>query len=273
CAGCTFANAANPVRRVEVDKELILTHKEKVAFDKFKASIYKNVTTLNLKFVKHDLYLLRWIRAKNLDVARAQREFFEFLEFIRENNLDKIQQEDFSDILEDHPYNDTITDLRGRPLGYGSIGSSWNIRRTIVQGRRSRLIRLAYRMYIGLMEKVVELNGKQQNITRFSVLMNFDGFNLVQHACPNCVSTYIVLLQLYERYLPECAEEIIIINAPSTWYTLLGMLRPFFSPDLNRALKIFGPNTNVWKPYLDNRIDPDKLPEEYGGNRGESQER
>ncbi|CAL8079992.1 unnamed protein product [Orchesella dallaii] len=252
----------------DVDRELILTHKEKVAFEKFKANIYQNLT---MDFLKHDIFLLRWIRAKNLDVQRAQRDMSELLEFIRENKLENIANEDFSDILEDHPFFMDIVDLKGRPVGYGSIGSTWNIRRTIMQGRRARILRLTYHMYFGAMQRVMEINRKQPNVTRFNILANFDGFNLVQHACPICVSNYVTLLQMYERFLPDCAEEIIIINAPATWYTLLGMIRPFFSPDLNRALKVFGQNTNVWKPYLDARIDPDKLPEEYGGNRPENE--
>ncbi|ODM94177.1 SEC14-like protein 2 [Orchesella cincta] len=247
-----------------VDEELILTQKEKTAFDKFKAAVYPK---LSLEMMKHDVYLLRWIRAKNLDVQLAERDILEMVKFVRVNKIENIMEEDFGDIMDEFPYHMDIVSFKLSPIGYGSTEGAWDIRRTILQGKRTQLMRYVYRMVFGVMFKVVEINKKQPNVTKFNVLVSFDGFNLVQHMCPLCVSTYITLLQLYERYLPGCAEEIIVINSPTTIHVLLNMLRPFFSESTNRALKIFGPNKTKWKPYRDARIDPNKLPEQFGGNR------
>ncbi|CAL8079995.1 unnamed protein product [Orchesella dallaii] len=246
-----------------VDKELILTEKEKIAFAKFRAAIMPNLT---IDMMKHDIFLLRWIRAKNLNVERAKRDMLEMVKFVREKNITNIMNEDFSDINDDFPYHMDIVDLKGRPVGYGSTEGAWNIRRTILQGKQAQLTRYVYRMVFGIMFKLLEINKTQPNITKFSVIVSFDGFNLVQHGCPLCLSTYITLLNLYENYLPGCSEEILVINAPTSINLLINMLRPFFSEYTNRALKIFGPNKNAWKPYLDARFDPDKLPELFGGN-------
>lgn len=40
---------------------------------------------------------------------------FQCLEWRRANNIDKISQEDWSDMVADHPYRMDVTDLNGRP--------------------------------------------------------------------------------------------------------------------------------------------------------------
>ncbi|ODM88860.1 SEC14-like protein 3 [Orchesella cincta] len=132
----------------------------------FKAAVYPK---LSLEMMKHDVYLLRWIRAKNLDVQLAERDILEMVKFVRVNKIENIMEEDFGDIMDEFPYHMDIVSFKLSPT--------------------------------------------------------------------------------------------------PTIHVLLNMLRPFFSESTNRALKIFGPNKTKWKPYLDARIDPNKLPEQFGGNR------
>ncbi|CAL8079998.1 unnamed protein product [Orchesella dallaii] len=241
-----------------VDKELILTEKEKIAFEKFRAAI---MPKLEIEMMKHDLYLLRYIRAKNLNVEKAKRDMLEMLEFIRVNNIATIMDEDFSDMTDDYPFDMDILDLKGRPVGYLSTDGAWNIRRLVLQGKQARLRHYLCKLIFGLMFKLVEINKTQPNVTKFSMIFNFDGFNAVQHGCPLCVSTYLTFLELYEKYLPACTEDILMINSPTPVYMLINIIRPVLSEHTSRALKIFGQNKRVWKPYLDARIDPDKLPD------------
>ncbi len=62
---CETTNGASQKQIVPpggVDKELILTREEKLAFDKFKARVQPYLFRDDLK---HDIFLLRWLRGKN----------------------------------------------------------------------------------------------------------------------------------------------------------------------------------------------------------------
>lgn len=65
--------AAHNSTGLTLNKELVLTPQEKVAFEQFKSAVYKNISD-NLLIMRQDLYLLRFLRAKNLDVEVAKRD-------------------------------------------------------------------------------------------------------------------------------------------------------------------------------------------------------
>jgi len=245
-----------------VDKELILTLDEKIAFDKFKATIFGNLTH---DFMRQDLYILRWIRAKELNVERATKDTFQFLEFFKTNNIENILKEDWKDCEEDYPFHSDITDRAGRPVAYGSVGSDWNVRRGMLQGKGARIMRYTYKLVFELNSKLIEIQKKQQNITQFTVVINLEGFNVIQHACPMCVTTYINLLENYDRFLPGFAHEILVINAPDAYLYVVDILRQSLTKPTGDALRVYGGNKKTWKAHIDSLIDPSKLPQDFGG--------
>lgn len=59
-------------------------------------------------------------------------------------------------------------------------------RRFIIQGKGERLVRYLDKGFDEVCGLVRELGEKWNNMTRVNVLVNADGFNVVQHACIPC---------------------------------------------------------------------------------------
>lgn len=68
-ASCEVSNAT----RIALQQELTMNLQEKIAFDKFKNLVYKYIGEEHI-IIRQDLYLLRFIRSKNLDVEVAKRD-------------------------------------------------------------------------------------------------------------------------------------------------------------------------------------------------------
>jgi len=250
----------------KVDQELILTQKEKFAFDKFKAAVYPNITDFWKDYIAPDLFLLRFLRSKNLNVNTAIRDMFEYLRFLEENRIDKLFDEDFSDLTPDFPYGLT-RDRNLRPVALLSTAEGWNVRQVVIQGKTARVIRYTYSFAFEMLRSVIDTTKQYPNVTQGIVIFNLEGFNVFQHSCAACISNYLRLLTIYERYIPGFVKEVIIINSPQAFLVLLEMLRPVLSPYTRKSLRVFGTNENQWKPYLYARIDPNNLPWDYGGNQ------
>ncbi|CAL8080001.1 unnamed protein product [Orchesella dallaii] len=248
----------------DMEKELLLTYQEKVAFDKLKSQVHKNITH---PLMKTDLFLLRWVRAKNLDVNRAVKDMFDFLQWRKSNRIDTIQEEDWSDMIAEHPYRMDVIDLQGRPVAVGSIGGQWNVRRTFLQGKGQRLSRYVYKLVEEVFDRVYEINKKHSNVTQFSVIASLEGFNLFQQGCPLCLTTYVQLLTVYNRFYPNFAHAITAVNTPASFSVVLDLVRPMLNKGTSDALKIFGYNKPQWKNYLDTEVSEDQLTEEFGGTR------
>ncbi|ODM94176.1 SEC14-like protein 2 [Orchesella cincta] len=252
----------------DLEKELLLTYQEKVAFDKFKSQVHRNITH---NLMKTDLFMLRWIRAKNLDVHRAVRDMYDFLDWRKTNRIDSINDEDWSDMIAEHPYRMDVVDLQGRPVGVGSIGGNWNVRRTVLQGKLPRLNRYAYKLVEEMFNRVYEINMKQPNVTQFSVIASLEGFNVFNQGCPLCLTTYVQLLTVYNRFYPNFAHAITAINTPASFSVILDLLRPMLNKGTSDALKVYGYNQKQWKEYLDKEVSENQLTEEFGGTRPEDE--
>ncbi|ODM96365.1 SEC14-like protein 2, partial [Orchesella cincta] len=200
----------------------------------FKSQVHGNVTH---HFMKSDLFLLRWIRAKNLDVKRAIRDMFDV-------------------------------------IAVGSIGGQWNIRKSALQGKLPRLTRYIFKLVEEVFNRVYDINQQQPNITQFSAQAHsFDNKTTCMHKYNifsfdlSGLTTYVQMLTIYNKYYPNFAHTITTINTPASFSIVLDLLRPLLNKGTNDALKVFGYDKKQWKEYLDKEISEDQLTEEFGGTR------
>ncbi|CAL8080041.1 unnamed protein product [Orchesella dallaii] len=141
--------------------------------------------------------------------------------------------------------------------------------------------------------KVVSLRNEGKNVTRWVLLTNVEGFNIVQHACSSCTPLWVNFLKSYELHFVSQADSIIAINgnechqislyfimiedyndcncisliAPETFNLLLRILKPSIPAASQEAVKILGTNKKAWMANLDEIISKDQRTKEYGGTR------
>lgn len=71
-------------------------------------------------------------------------------------------------------------------MAVGSIGGQWNIRRSVINGKQQRLARYVWKLIEEVFDRTYQMHLKNPNITQFSVVASFEGFNLFQQGCPLC---------------------------------------------------------------------------------------
>lgn len=70
---------------------------------------------LTVEYMHEDIYLLRWLIAKNWKVDQAAKQLREALKWRKKNNIDGILEEDWREMEEQFPYQFNTTDKEGRP--------------------------------------------------------------------------------------------------------------------------------------------------------------
>ncbi|ODM92324.1 SEC14-like protein 2 [Orchesella cincta] len=187
--------------------------------------------------------------AKNFNLESAEAMLRENLRWRKENKIDSIQSENWDDMIPDFPVSMDTYDKIGQPR----------------KGQRHR--RFCTSIVENITGQVFERQQKGMQIVQVVALLNADGFNVVQHACPVCIPGWIQFMQTIESYYPEWIDEFIIINAPATVQIVLNAIRPVLSRSTREAVKVFGPNKRKWMDYLDKKISKEERRPQYGGKK------
>jgi hypothetical protein len=253
------------VLSISAEQDLTLTRNELEALSQFKKMILPRLAKEH-DYMKTDIYLIRWLRAKNLNLRQAENMLIENLKWRKQYNIDTIHDEDWADMFQDYPYTNDTFDLAGRPIGAFSL-SEWDFRKASATGNQVRLFRYMVKLLDEATNSVIRLQAQGKNVTQYKVLMNMEGFNLVQHGCSSCLPGFTHFVQAYENYYPGFADAIVIINTPSAFQVILNLVRPVFTPYTRDAVKAFGTNRAQWMEYFDKEIAKDQRYPDFGGTR------
>ncbi|CAL8083733.1 unnamed protein product [Orchesella dallaii] len=216
--------------------------------------------------MKHDTYLIRWLRATNFDVNAAERMLRQNLKWRKSQKIKNIRNEDFKDMEQDFPITIDTYDKIGQPIGVLDL-YEWDIRSAVLQGKTVRLVRYITALVENITGQVCERQQKGMNVTQDVMLLNADGINVVQQACPICLPLWIQFITSIQNYYPEWTDEFIIIDSPPAVQIILNAIRPFLSRNTRNIIKVFGHNRKNWMTYLDNKISRSERRKEYGGTK------
>lgn len=253
---------------VALTEKLTLTKQQRGKLDKFKDAV--SSVRASQPWMKEDLNLLRYLKARVWDVQRAKTMFMETVKWWKDYGMETIHKEDWSAYEKEFPIYLDGVDKNGQPLFAFSFGE-WDLRRAVVQGRLKGVIRWLFKRRDEVHGKVRELQKAGKiNGTQWNFILNLDKFNSNQHLCPQCLQLYTDWTGTYETHYPGGADKIIIINSTSAFEVVLSLVRGLFSPATKEALKVLGPNKSEWSPILYAGINKDQLPENFGGTRSYS---
>ncbi|CAL8068084.1 unnamed protein product [Orchesella dallaii] len=262
--GVTTGKIYSQYRTFVTDESEPLSDDQKFVIEKLKAEVGPK---LPHSYIKEDEYLIKWLEARNFDVQEAEKMLLADLRWRKSNNIDNLQVDnDFPDLLEDYPVQIDTFDKNGAPVITAFVGD-WDLRNVHLTGKAPRLLLFLDKMMDDA-AKIVRKSQKEGKAVRgFHVLLNLEGFNTVQHGCHKCVLGIVRLLQSYENHFPGLVDKIVIFNAPPTIEAIAPLIKKSITSDLDRHIKVFGSNKAAWKQYLNQFIDEDQLPEDFGGSR------
>jgi len=244
-------------------EDLTLTVGEKKTLDKFKELV---ADRLPHAFMKEDSYLIRWLRAKYFNIPDAEQALLNDVKWREDTNMDTISQEDWSDYDREYKYHLESRDKEGKPVLYVNA-RNWDLRKAALSGNQKRFGRYIDKGLEEACGLVRELGNKYKNVSQGILILNVDGFNLIQHGCLQCISTLLRVIVQYEAHHPGCADKLIIVNMPQAAEPILHAARAVLHPDTNKSLIIFGTNKKAWQESLREYFDEEQLPPELGGTK------
>ncbi|ODM90798.1 SEC14-like protein 4 [Orchesella cincta] len=238
-----------------------LTSSQRDALDKFRERV---TPILPHDYMKSDLYLVRFLRLKDFRIRDAENYLQETLQWRQLNSMDSIDTEDFSDIEKDFPLFLDGVDKKGRVILEGFFGE-WKLRTAVIAGKLPKLKRYGVKAIEDATRKVRELQYQGKNVTQWVMLLNMEGFNLRETACPSCLPYYLNFVSSYEKYYPYSVGHMVFVNTPEAFETVLNLVRPIMNAQTRKVMKVFGTNEAQWEAYVKKHFSISEISEWFGG--------
>ncbi|KAH6928363.1 hypothetical protein HPB50_014953 [Hyalomma asiaticum] len=177
-----------------------------------------------------DANLLRWLRAREFDLDRAEQMFRQHLEWRKQYNVDTL-----------------LTDYK--------------VPKVLPQADIYR-----HCMYLlELQEKIKKDKSRElgREIETQYVIMDYEGFSVRQLYSWQVLNLLTDLLKMYETNFPESLEKAFVINVPSFFPILWKIMRPLLTQRTVDKVGIYG--KDGWKAAIAECMDLSKLPAHWGG--------
>ncbi|KAK8765442.1 hypothetical protein V5799_031950 [Amblyomma americanum] len=210
-----------------------------------------------------DAFLLRWLRARDFDVAKAETMYRNDIQWRKENGVDdmmhsyktpQIVKENFPGIII-HPCKD------GRPMWIIPAGVNM---KDFVAVLTPSVVQRHITYQLEYIESLKRSSSRGKEIETQYLVIDFDRFSLLQLYSLQAVKTITDMLTTIENHFPECLEKCIAINAPYFFPVFWHLVRPFLSQRTAEKVQVF--KKEGWKEYLLSIVDAAHLPAVWGGD-------
>lgn len=219
-----------------------------------------------LSYMKNDdLYLARWLAARNFHVDQARDLFLSNLKWREGQKMDTILNEDWREMEGEFPYNLDGIDKEGRPLLYIPLGI-WNIRKMASERHLPQLTRYFARIIEEGDLKVRKIReGQEQGqssiiVSQFTIILDLEGYSMQKQGCFQCLSFYAGLGEVLQSHFPRVAERIVFVNAPSIFQVTFDTVQQLLGMNARQSIEIFGPDRGIWVKAILEYLPRDQFP-------------
>lgn len=213
-----------------------------------------------------DHYYLRWLRAREFDIQKAEIMMRKNLLFRRKIGADTILT-DYKphELIEKYyPRGYLGPDKEGCPVRFMPF-KYLDLRGFVYSVKKSEVLKFLTYLFeqdIKEMKEMSEKTGK--NIEKHSYIIDIEGYSFRQATNKDALNMLNEVLKLYEANYPERMKTAYFINAPVYFNFVLNLSKPFLSEATLKKFRLFGKD---YKKALLNDIDAEILPKFLGGSR------
>ncbi|CAG7815171.1 unnamed protein product [Allacma fusca] len=210
-------------------------------------------------YPESDEKLLPWLRARDLDLVKAEQMLRRHIIWRRNNEIDALKTWRSPVVL--YPYMQFGFDKANCPIFMLPVGR-WDIRSTIESGDMALSLRFVYQA----LETVVSTAHKAGN-SQGIIILDFDGFTYRQIAHRTVLQGFLEVIRVFDANYPELLKSCYVINAPKIFNALFTLIKPVLNSRTLVKIHIFGPNKPKWQEALLKHTESDQLPPFWGGTR------
>ncbi|XP_065562755.1 SEC14-like protein 2 [Artemia franciscana] len=231
----------------------------------------RRVAGLNLP-EESDEYLLRWLRARNFDLDKAEDMLRKHIDFRRAWGVDELT-DDWKppSILKTYSPMEFIGfDKSGHPVWF-----SRHAQFDFPGAMQCVNTRELMRYFIWNIEKSRRMMMRQSKLLGIPITTHLIVSDMADYSFKYLTNRAvhelaIKFVQIYEANYPEMLEKVIIINTAAILQIILKIVRPFLSDYTISKIQFHGSNRKEWETALKTLIPEEILPKKWGGTRIDS---
>ncbi|CAG7827274.1 unnamed protein product [Allacma fusca] len=251
--------------------------KVEAAIKKLRDAVEDLVTNDNHDY-EDDYNLLRWLRAQNMNVKKAEKMLRNAHAWKHENNVEQLVYEDLPiDMIEQFPiYVDGMSE-NGTPVASVQAGKVDFAGQLKLMGKE-RVLRYCIQIFAQGEKFILECNRKStsneplhENSFKGAIaIVDFDRFSYSQIRSIEAIRTSIEVCKIMMNYFPDLGSEMYCINCNSVSRAALRILRPILETQ-NLTFQVFGTNELEWKEAILSKIPAHQIRPPFGGTRLDKQ--
>jgi hypothetical protein len=240
-----------------------LTQVESEALNKLRPRVRD---VLSEEVLNDDRALIRWLKARNYNVDKAEQMLRESVQWRVVLKADTILQTyKIPEVVEKYyAFNMTGTDREGSPVWLYRIGKI-DFKGLLASISMTEMVNCAIIYFMEhcmqVMKEQSKKNGK--NIDTYYVIIDCDGLSFRQLTHKPAIDFLRAVSEIVDVCYPETVKKMVVINSAGLFKLLFALVRPFMSQETTDKFKFFG--TENWKEHLLEDIDPAMLPVHWGG--------
>ncbi|KAF8473628.1 CRAL/TRIO domain-containing protein [Russula ochroleuca] len=208
------------------------------------------------KDARASVVLMKWLRARNLNLKEAQAMMVDTLRWREEFKIEEVMKETFPDVFNSfgHLYG---RDKEGRPIVYNIYGRNNDL--TTAFSDVQRFIRWR----VALMEEGVKLIDFE-TVDQMIQVHDYEGVTLSSRTS-NSKAAASAISGIFQDHYPEFLARKFFVNVPSLMTWIFWLFRPVLSPATLAKMKVVGHGPSTIGKELLPLIDDKELPAQYGG--------
>jgi hypothetical protein len=223
--------------------------KEETALEKFR-EVCKDLN-------QDDLTLLRFLRAREGDLSKAEDMLRKSVDWRKENKVETFLNYDLpKEIRNDFRFYNIGEDSEGYAVMYLPIGR-WNIRDKIEMGFKEDAFTFRFHILENFMHHV-----EQTQQYQFVIVLDLTDCSYRKVAHKETIQVLLAAFRDFEANYPERLRAAYVINAPWVFSYVYAFIKPLLSGHTLSKVKIFDANVAAWKPVLMEKIPEKNLPQE-----------
>ncbi|XP_050044902.1 SEC14-like protein 2 [Dermacentor andersoni] len=222
-----------------------------------------------LKPEHDDRYLLRWLRARDFNLNKAEQMLRAHVEWRKQFGTDDVRKwpESPEVLRKYYPGGFVGHDHEGRPVSIITLGSC-DLKGLLNSVSVDEVMRHVVWQFENAEEDIKQQSEKLgKAIETITYIFDFDGFALSTLASKAVIDYLTNLMCIFEDNYPERLHKAFAINAPRYFPIFWKIIRPFLSEQTAQKLVLFGKDEQAWKKALLDDIDADQLPRHWGGTQ------
>ncbi len=241
-----------------------LTSEEDTAVKNFTQLLTsKNISYNSNKF--NESYLVRFLKARKLDLNKALEMFTDFLEWRKKNEIDQIELTEFPELFKIktfYPHGFHKTDRQGRPI-YIEIIGELKLASMLQITTSERLLQYQVQEYERLIDKIFpvcsHIAGK--NISQTFTIIDLKKLN-AKLLSKNLYEFLKLTSTQSQNFYPEILGQLYIINSGLLFKAAWAVCKSFVDEKTRKKISTFGSD---YKKKLFEIVDPKNLPKSLGG--------